>query len=47
MTVTFVVSGSPPVLVDEISLGSAVRGGYRAYLPLVIRGMVTGDPAAG
>ncbi len=38
MTVTFIVSGSPPVLVDEISLGSAVRGGYRAYLPLAIRG---------
>jgi lysophospholipase L1-like esterase len=38
MTVTFVVSGSPPVLVDEISLGSAVRGGYRVYLPLAIRG---------
>ena len=38
LTVTFAVSGSPPVLVDEISLGSAVRGGYRAHLPLVLRG---------
>jgi hypothetical protein len=38
LTVTFAVSGSPPVLVDEISLGSAARGGYRAHLPLVLRG---------
>jgi len=38
LAVTFAVDGSPAVLVDEISLGSAVRGGYRAHLPLVLRG---------
>jgi len=38
LTVTFVASGSPPALIDEISLGSAVRGGYWVYLPLATRG---------
>ncbi len=37
LTVTLVVSGSPSILVDEISLGSALSGAYQAYLPLVTR----------
>ena len=37
LTITFVVSGSPSILVDEISLGSALPGAYRAYLPLATR----------
>jgi lysophospholipase L1-like esterase len=38
MTVTFSVSGDPSVLIDEISIGSAAHGAYRAYLPIVTRG---------
>ena len=37
LTITFIVSGSPSILIDEISLGTAVRGAYRAYLPLTTR----------
>jgi lysophospholipase L1-like esterase len=34
---TFSISGSPAVRLDEVSLGSAARGGYWIYLPLTAR----------
>lgn len=37
LTVTFVVSDSAPILLDEVSLGSAAVGGYLAYLPLATK----------
>ena len=37
LTLTFIVSGSPTVLVDEVSLGSSLKAGYLIYLPLVYR----------
>jgi lysophospholipase L1-like esterase len=37
LTLTFVVSDGPAILVDEIGLGSAVVGGYGLYLPVVYR----------
>ena len=36
-TLTFTVSGSPTVRLDEVSLGSAVTGGSQVQLPLVFR----------
>lgn len=41
LTLTFVVSDSPVVVLDEISLGSALKGGYVTYLPLIYRGRWT------
>jgi len=38
LTLTFVVSDSPAVLLDEVRLGSAAVGGYAVYLPLTARG---------
>ena len=37
MTLTFTVSGNPPVRLDEVSLGSATKGGFQVQLPLVFR----------
>jgi lysophospholipase L1-like esterase len=39
LTLTFAVSRSPSILLDEISLGSSRRGQYPTYLPLVCRGL--------
>jgi hypothetical protein len=36
-TLTFTVSGSPAVRLDEVSLGSAITGGSQVQLPLVFR----------
>ena len=38
LTLTLRAVGSPAILVDEVSLGSALPGGYLLYLPLVARG---------
>lgn len=37
VTLTFSVSGAPPVRLDEVSLGSARSGGGLLYLPLALR----------
>jgi hypothetical protein len=37
LTLTFSVSDSRAVILDEVSLGSSPRGGYPLYLPLVHR----------
>lgn len=37
VTLTFVVSDSQAVLIDEIGLGSALAGGYGLYLPVASR----------
>jgi len=34
-TLTFAVSGTAPILLDEVSLGSAISGGSEVRLPLV------------
>jgi hypothetical protein len=38
LTVALVVDGGPALLVDEVSLGSALPGGYLVYLPVLYRG---------
>jgi lysophospholipase L1-like esterase len=37
VTLTFTISDSPAVRLDEVSLGSAAKGGYWVYLPLTAR----------
>jgi hypothetical protein len=37
LTLTLTVSGSPAILLDEVSLGSALPGGQLIYLPLTFR----------
>jgi lysophospholipase L1-like esterase len=37
LTLTFAVSGSPAVILDEIRLGSALAGGSWLYVPLIYR----------
>ena len=37
LTLTLTVSDSAVVLVDEVSLGSLLRGGYLTYVPLVFK----------
>jgi len=37
MTLTFTVSDNPAVRLDEVSLGSAIKGGSQVQLPLVFR----------
>ena len=37
ITLTLAVSDGPPLLIDEIRLGSSVKGGYLIHLPLVYR----------
>jgi hypothetical protein len=36
-TLTFTVTGSPAVLLDEVTVGSAASGGSRVFLPTVFR----------
>jgi hypothetical protein len=38
VTLDFTVSGNPAVLLDEVSLGSAVPGGSWSFVPIVARG---------
>jgi lysophospholipase L1-like esterase len=40
VTLGFTISGSPAVRLDEVSLGSAAKGGYWVYLPLTVRAAV-------
>jgi hypothetical protein len=37
LTLTLTVSDSTVVLVDEISLGSSLTGGWVSYVPLVFK----------
>jgi hypothetical protein len=37
LTLTFTVSDSTALLLDEVSLGSALPGGHLIYLPLAFR----------
>jgi lysophospholipase L1-like esterase len=37
LAVTLLVSGSPAVLLDEVSLGTAVAGGSWVYLPITVK----------
>ena len=37
LTLTFTVSDNPAVRLDEVSLGSAIKGGSQMLLPLVFR----------
>lgn len=37
MTLTFTVSGNPAVRLDEVSLGSAIKGGSQVQLPVILR----------
>jgi hypothetical protein len=37
VTLTFSLSGTPAIRLDEVSLGSAAPGGYRLILPLILR----------
>jgi acyl-CoA thioesterase-1 len=34
-TLTFTVSNDPPIVLDEVSVGSAIQGSYRQWMPLV------------
>ena len=40
VTLVFTVSGSPAVLLDEVSLGSATSGGGWSLLPIIARGAI-------
>jgi hypothetical protein len=35
LTLTFTVSNDPPIILDEVSIGSAIQGSYRQWMPLV------------
>jgi lysophospholipase L1-like esterase len=38
LTLTLTVSDSPAIIVDEVSLGSSLKGAYPLYVPLINRG---------
>lgn len=37
LILTFSVSGDPSIILDEVSVGSAIKGSYRQYLPIVAK----------